>query len=65
MPAAARSTKEQILLTAERMIADHGVDGVSMRQIGTEVGSGNNSVVLYHFAPDVAPGGFLPRLLWS
>lgn len=49
MPAAARSTKEQILLTAERMIADHGVDGVSMRQIGTAVGSGNNSAVLYHF----------------
>ena len=44
MPAA-RSTKEQILLTAERMIADHGVDGVSMRQIGTAVGSGNNQLV--------------------
>jgi AcrR family transcriptional regulator len=49
MPAAARSTKEQILVAAERMIADHGVDGVSMRQIGTAVGSGNNSAVLYHF----------------
>jgi AcrR family transcriptional regulator len=49
MPAAATSTKEQILLVAERMIADRGVDGVSMRQIGTAVGSGNNSVVLYHF----------------
>jgi AcrR family transcriptional regulator len=49
MPVAARSTKAQILLTAERMIADHGIDGVSMRQIGTEVGSGNNSAVLYHF----------------
>ena len=49
MPAAARTTKEQILLAAERMIADHGVDGVSMRQIGTAVGSGNNSVVLYHY----------------
>lgn len=49
MPAAARSTKEQILLAAERMFADHGVDGVSMRQIGIAVGSGNNSAVLYHF----------------
>ena len=48
MPAAL-STKEQILLAAERMIADRGVDGVSMRQIGTAVGSGNNSAVLYHF----------------
>lgn len=49
MPAAARSTKEQILLAAERLIADHGVDGVSMRQIGAAIGSGNNSAVLYHF----------------
>jgi AcrR family transcriptional regulator len=49
MPVAATSTKEQIILAAERMIADHGVDGVSMRQIGTAVGSGNNSAVLYHF----------------
>ena len=49
MPKAARSTKEQILLAAERLIADHGVDGVSMRQIGAAVGSGNNSAVLYHF----------------
>ena len=49
MPAAVRSTKEQILLAAERLFADHGVDGVSMRQIGTAVGSGNNSAVLYHF----------------
>ena len=36
MPAAAKSTKEQILLAAERLIADHGVDGVSMRQIGAD-----------------------------
>jgi AcrR family transcriptional regulator len=49
VPVAAKSTKEQILVAAERMIADHGVDGVSMRQIGTAVGSGNNSAVLYHF----------------
>src|SRR5438477_552987 len=45
----ARSTKEKILLAAERLIAEHGVDGVSMRQIGAAVGSGNNSAVLYHF----------------
>jgi AcrR family transcriptional regulator len=45
----AASTKQRILLVAERLIADHGVDGVSMRQIALEVGSGNNSAVLYHF----------------
>jgi len=39
MPAAALSTKEQIVLAAERLIADHRVDGVSMRQIGAAVGS--------------------------
>src|SRR6476659_10180897 len=49
MPKAAQSTKEQILLAGERLIADHGVDGVSMRQIGAAIGSGNNSAVLYHF----------------
>ena len=36
--AAVRSTKEEILLAAERLIADHGVDGVSLRQIGAVVG---------------------------
>jgi AcrR family transcriptional regulator len=49
MARAVKSTKEQILLAAERLIADHGADGVSMRQIAVEVGSGNNSAVLYHF----------------
>jgi AcrR family transcriptional regulator len=49
MPAAVKSTKEQILVVAERMIADRGVDGVSMRQIAAAAGSGNNSAVLYHF----------------
>jgi AcrR family transcriptional regulator len=49
MPAAAKSTKEEIVLAGERLIADHGVDGVSMRQIGAAIGSGNNSAVLYHF----------------
>ena len=49
MPVAAKSTKEEILLAGERLIADHGVDGVSMRQSGADIGSGNNSAVLYHF----------------
>jgi AcrR family transcriptional regulator len=49
VPTVARSTKEQILLAGERLIAEHGVDGVSMRQIALEVGSANNSAVLYHF----------------
>ncbi len=45
----AASTREQVVLTAERLFADHGVDGVSLRQIATGAGSANNSVVRYHF----------------
>jgi AcrR family transcriptional regulator len=43
------STKEQIATTAERLFAECGIDGVSLRQIGVASGSGNHSVVQYHF----------------
>lgn len=49
MPTIAPSTKERIVLTAERLFAQHGLDGVSLRQIAAAAGSGNNSVVSYHF----------------
>jgi AcrR family transcriptional regulator len=49
VPVIPMSAKEQILRTAERLFADHGVDGVSLRQIGTAAGNGNNSAVQYHF----------------
>jgi AcrR family transcriptional regulator len=49
MPAARRPAKEQIVLAAERLIADHGVDGASLRQIAAVAGQGNNSAVHYHF----------------
>ena len=45
----APSTKEQIVLAAERLFAEHGIDGVSLRQIGVAAGNGNNSAVQYHF----------------
>jgi AcrR family transcriptional regulator len=45
----ARSTKEQILRAAERLLAERGLDGVSLRQIGAAAGNGNNSAVQYHF----------------
>jgi len=48
-PANAPSTKEQLVTTAERLFALHGVDGVSLRQIGAAAGIGNNSAVQYHF----------------
>jgi AcrR family transcriptional regulator len=49
MPGPRRSTKEEIVLAAERLIAAHGLDGVSLRQIGAATGNGNNSAVIYHF----------------
>jgi AcrR family transcriptional regulator len=43
------STKEQIVLAAERLFAERGLEGVSFRQIGAAAGNGNHSVVQYHF----------------
>ena len=48
-PPIARSTKEALILTGERLFALHGIDGVSLRRIGTEAGMGMNTVVQYHF----------------
>jgi AcrR family transcriptional regulator len=39
----------RLVLAAERLFARHGFDGVSLRQIAAEAGSGNNSAVHYHF----------------
>lgn len=39
----------RLVLAAERLFAAHGIDGVSLRQIAAEAGSGNNSAVHYHF----------------
>lgn len=45
----APSTKQQLVRTAERLFALHGIDGVSLRQIGVEAGMANNTAVQYHF----------------
>jgi AcrR family transcriptional regulator len=39
----------RIVVAAERLFALQGIDGVSLRQISAEAGSGNNSAVHYHF----------------
>ena len=39
----------RLVIAAERLFARHGFDGVSLRQIAAEAGSGNNSAVHYHF----------------
>jgi AcrR family transcriptional regulator len=49
VPVYAPSTREQIILTAERLFAARGLDGVSLREIGAAAGNGNNSAVQYHF----------------
>jgi len=46
---ASLSTKEALVIAAERLFARHGIDGVSIRQILQEAGVANNSAVQYHF----------------
>jgi AcrR family transcriptional regulator len=43
------SAKQQLILTAERLYALHGFDGVPLRHIGTAAGMANKSAVQYHF----------------
>jgi AcrR family transcriptional regulator len=43
------ATALQLLLAAERLFAEHGLAGVSLRQILIEAGSSNNSAIRYHF----------------
>lgn len=45
----AAGTREALILAAERLIAEHGIDGVSLRQINTEAGQRNSSAAHYHF----------------
>lgn len=63
-PAAALgpSAKQQLILTAERLFALHGVDGVPLRRIGAEAGMGNKSAVQYHFG---SKDGLLQAILAS
>ena len=49
VPAAPKSTKVQIVLTAERLFAARGLEGTSLREIGSAAGNGNHSAVQYHF----------------
>jgi len=45
-----RSTKAKLMDVAEILIARHGVDGVSLRDIGLLAGQANSNVIQYHFA---------------
>ncbi len=43
------ATRLAIIETAESLFAEEGIDGVSLRQIGTATGARNPAVVAYHF----------------
>lgn len=43
------SAKQRLVLTAERLYAVHGLDGVPLRQIVAEADMGNKTAVQYHF----------------
>lgn len=41
--------KVQLLLAGERLFAERGVEGASLREIAVAAGHGNNNAVRYHF----------------
>jgi len=43
------ATRAALIEAAESLIAEHGVEGASTRQIGAAAGSSNTNVVAYHF----------------
>lgn len=47
--AAGEATRELLMVTAERLIAMNGVEGVSLREIQAAAGQSNSSVIAYHF----------------
>jgi AcrR family transcriptional regulator len=55
-PVASSPSALRLVVTAERLFALRGIDGVSLRQIAVDAGSANNSAVHYHF-------GSKPRLI--
>ena len=42
-------TRKQLILAAEKLFAESGIDGVSLRQINVEAGQKNSSAAHYHF----------------
>ncbi len=42
-------TRQQLILAAERLISESGIDAVSLRQINVAAGQRNNSAAHYHF----------------
>jgi AcrR family transcriptional regulator len=49
MPADKEKTLERLILAGERLIAQHGLEGLSLRKVNLEAGQKNTSAALYHF----------------
>jgi AcrR family transcriptional regulator len=47
--ATGRATRELLMVLGERLFAERGIEGVSLREIGLEAGQRNNNVIQYHF----------------
>lgn len=43
------ATRELLMVTAERLFALHGVEGVTLREVQRHAGQSNSSVITYHF----------------
>ena len=46
---AREQTRQQLIFAAEKLFANAGIDGVSLRQINLEAGQKNSSAAHYHF----------------
>ena len=46
----AGDSKIQLILAGERLFAERGIEGASLREIASSAGHGNNNAVRYHFA---------------
>ncbi len=42
-------TRQRLISAAEALFAEHGIEGVSLREINTTAGVGNTSALQYHF----------------
>src|SRR4051794_4076039 len=42
-------TKQQLILAAETLLAERGIEGVSLREINTAAGQKNSTALQYHF----------------
>src|SRR5262245_45806607 len=52
--ASGRATRERLILLAERMFAERGIEAVSLRAIGEAAGQRNKTAVQYHFGDRTA-----------